>query len=171
MILRLSEIDNDIMMSGETDGARLIEGKECDFRFLTPVKYHLTVRKLKRGLRISGSIDCTLMLSCSRCLEEFPFVVTAEMDIELEPKDLLPGAHEMELRKEDMDVEYFEKDEIDLEPLIYEEILLSIPMMPLCRDECGGICEVCGKNRNTEECTCERPSGTLLGEKLKKLLQ
>lgn len=171
MIIRLSEIDNEVTIRGDMDGSRFVNQGLSDFRFVTPVAYHMTVKKIDKSVRIRGSIDCTLMLSCSRCLDLYEFPVSTEVDMELEPVSMVPDAHELELRKEEMDVTYFEGDEIDLEPLVYEEILLTLPMMPLCKDDCQGICDICGKNRNSEVCACRRGSQTLLGEKLQTFLK
>jgi len=44
---------------------------------------------------------------------------------------------------------------IDLQPFIYDQVVLAIPMQPLCRPECAGLCPVCGSNRNEVSCTCE----------------
>jgi len=69
-----------------------------------------------------------------------------------------------------MDVYYFEGDEIDLDPFIYEEVLLDMPSRPVCSEDCKGLCGICGKNRNFEACDCHETSRTLLGEKLKSFL-
>lgn len=171
MIIRLSEIDNEVTMRGEMDGSCFVNQGLSDFRFVTPVAYDITARKIDKSIRIRGSIDSTLMLSCSRCLDLYEFPVSTEFDVELEPVSMAPDAHEVELKKEEMDIGYFEGDEIDLQPIIYEEILLVLPMMPLCKDDCQGICDICGKNRNNEVCACRHGSQTLLGEKLQSFLK
>ena len=57
---------------------------------------------------------------------------------------------------DDVDFAPFEGDEIDLGELFREQILLAIPMTPLCREECKGLCPVCGADLNAGECSCER---------------
>jgi uncharacterized protein len=170
MILRLSEIDNEVRVRGELGAEKLPRSESGEYRFATPVTYDVTVKKVEGGARVLGSLDCILAVVCSRCLEEFSFPVAAQLDIELEPKSLMPEANELELSKNEMDVDYFEGDEIDLTSLFHEEILLNIPMMPLCREDCLGLCGICGKNKNSEECRCAEAPGTVLGEKLKSFL-
>jgi uncharacterized protein len=46
---------------------------------------------------------------------------------------------------------------IDLGPLVHEAILGELPMAPLCRDDCQGLCASCGVNRNEEQCSCVAP--------------
>ena len=97
-------------------------------------------------------------------------MITMDMDIKLTPKTEIPQASEFELKDEDMDVYYYEGDEIDLDPFIYEEVLLDMPSRPICSEDCQGLCGVCGKNKNLESCNCSETSRTLLGEKLKSFL-
>jgi len=93
-----------------------------------------------------------------------------DMDIRLVPKTEIPQAPEFELKDEDMNVYYYEGDEIDLDPFIYEEVLLDMPFRPICSVDCKGLCGICGKNKNIEICNCNETSRTLLGEKLKSFL-
>jgi uncharacterized protein len=83
---------------------------------------------------------------------------------------VMSGATEIELKAQDMEVDYFNGEEIDIDQIVWEEILLNIPIQFLCGEQCKGICEVCGKNRNYEECSCEKNVSTLLGEKLRAFL-
>ena len=57
------------------------------------------------------------------------------------------------------DVVSFERGTIDLSHPLRDEILLAVPMGPVCRPDCAGICPTCGRNRNVTPCDCERPAG------------
>ncbi|MCK5427573.1 MAG: DUF177 domain-containing protein, partial [Thermodesulfovibrionia bacterium] len=61
---------------------------------------------------------------------------------------------EHELTGNDLNVGFYEDDEIDMKGLLREQILLAVPMKPLCKTECSGICPQCGKNLNTASCKC-----------------
>ena len=67
---------------------------------------------------------------------------------------------------EDMDVEYYEEETIDLDPIILEQIVLQIPMRVVCRETCRGLCPQCGTNLNISSCTC---SGRMIDERLSVL--
>ena len=56
----------------------------------------------------------------------------------------------------DLETSYYSEDQIDLNELMREQFYLALPMKPLCRDECKGLCAVCGKNLNRETCDCKR---------------
>ncbi len=135
----------------------------------SPVLFEL-VTKQDDSVRITGPVKSTVTLTCSRCLEEFTCSFDTHLDIELAPKGLLPHSTEVELRADDLDIYYYEGDEIDLNPLIYDEVLLNLPTRPLCREDCAGLCPTCGKNRNIESCSCNQTVNTILGEKLKNFL-
>ena len=169
MFVRLSEIEDGAVLEGNIDGSRLKRREDEDFDFVTPIRYELIVKKLENGVRLEGSLVCSLSLKCGRCLEEFVYPVRAVLDVELVRKEPVLGA-ELELTADEMDVYYFEGDEVDLDPIVYEEVLLDMPMQPLCKGECRGLCDVCGINRNMGECQCGKVSTTLLEEKLKSFL-
>ncbi len=169
MIIRLSEIEDGAVLKGQVDCSQFKGTGDAGFDFPTPVDYELAVRKFENGARVEGPIACTLSLVCGRCLEDFPFRIQTSLDVELVRKVPVSDS-ELELTDADMDVYYFEGDEIDLASLVYEEVLLNIPMKPLCREDCKGLCDLCGKNRNIEACGCDKVSHTLLEEKLKGFL-
>ena len=59
-----------------------------------------------------------------------------------------------ELSRNDLDVSYFDGDTLDVSPIAEERVQMSIPMKPLCREDCLGLCPRCGKDRNVAPCDC-----------------
>lgn len=109
-------------------------------------------------VEVSGGFEGTVSLVCSRCLEPFPFRVAPELAVRLLPKPSL-RAEEVELSGDDLEVDFYDGDLLDLAALLRAETLLALPMKPLCREECRGLCPVCGGNRNQVPCACEvRPA-------------
>jgi uncharacterized protein len=62
---------------------------------------------------------------------------------------------EQELAQEELDLSYYDNDEIDIQALIKEQVLLSVPMKPVCSENCKGICVTCGKDLNAGLCECK----------------
>ena len=62
---------------------------------------------------------------------------------------------EAEIGEEDLGVSFYRDDEIDLGEVMREQFYLAVPMKPLCREDCRGLCPVCGINRNRETCSCQ----------------
>jgi uncharacterized protein len=169
MVIRLSEIEDSAVLKGKIDSSQLPGTKDEEFSFLTPVDYDIVVRKFENSVRLEGSVGCSLSLICGRCLDAFPFRIETFLDVGLIKKAPVPET-ELELAEEDLEVYYYEDDDVDINPLVYEEILLNMPIKPLCREDCRGLCAVCGKNNNIEECHCNKVSSMLLGEKLNAFL-
>ena len=170
MLIRLSEIEDTQLLKGEMDIERFRQLGDTDLKLLKPVAYELTVAKFDDTVTIGGPVNVAAKLECGRCLEEFDIELALAMSIKLVPRTKLPDSPEMELHGEDLDVYYYEGDEIDLDPFVYEEVVLNMPVRPLCSEACKGICPQCGKNRNTEKCDCPEVPLNLLGEKLKSFL-
>src|SRR6266508_969069 len=105
---------------------------------------------------VHGRLGATVPLTCGRCLEPFSARVDAAVDVRLMPRP--SGADSVELGADDLDVDFYANDELDLARLVENETTLALPMKPLCRPDCRGLCAVCGANRNLVACTCaQRP--------------
>ncbi len=63
---------------------------------------------------------------------------------------------EGELKDEDLAVSFYQDDKIDVGLLIREQVYLALPMKPICRDDCQGLCSGCGTNLNSSSCNCAR---------------
>ena len=104
---------------------------------------------------LKGQVSACLRLACGRCLESYPFTLDVSFRHTLRPlQKEMRGVREVELVREDLEYGCYEGDTIELDRLIEEHVLLGLPMKPLCRDDCKGICSRCGANRNEGSCTC-----------------
>jgi len=102
---------------------------------------------------LRGQLRGALVTACSRCLE--PATVPLDLPIVVSYEEVDEGDEEAAADDEDGDVRSFTGSEIDLGPELRDEILLAVPIGPLCRSDCAGICSVCGGNRNATPCDCE----------------
>lgn len=171
MIIKLYDIEEAISVKGKLDGSRFKRPEDSALTFLDPIEYELTVTKSGDDVWVRGPVRARLSTTCDRCLEDYAFSVESEMEIELAPKEKAPDAPDVELRSEEMDLYYFDGEEFDLDPYVFEEVMLNIPIKALCSESCKGLCPVCGKNLNLGECQCEKTATGVLAEKLKPLLK
>ena len=106
---------------------------------------------------VDGSVHFTADFTCSRCLEPYPFANTSNFHVRFRPRPAAtPENEEVEITEaEELDVEFYTEREIPLRDLALEQVQLSIPMKPLCDENCLGLCPNCGANRNRETCRCE----------------
>jgi len=126
-----------------------------DFRVVAPVVFRTEVRRDGRKFQLVGQLATTLEVLCSRCLEPFSFPVDVSFDLMFLPEATVSADDEKEVGAEDVGVSFYKDDEIDLADVMREQFYLALPMKPLCRDDCQGLCPVCGTNRNTGTCTCK----------------
>ena len=124
------------------------------YTVVSPVSLVFDVHKDKDKFHLVGRVKGTLGLPCSRCLEPFTIDVDAPFDLRYQPHAEHHGPGEREVEADDMDTAYYENDEIDLGQLIGEQFYLSLPMKPLCKDDCKGLCSNCGTNLNKATCDC-----------------
>jgi uncharacterized protein len=101
---------------------------------------------------VHGRVGATVPQTCSRCLESFPARVDAPVDVRLVPRPAT--ADTLELGADDLDVDFYENDLLDLDRVVETETTLALPMKPLCRADCRGLCPACGGNRNLVQCSC-----------------
>jgi uncharacterized protein len=73
------------------------------------------------------------------------------------PVDELREEEHHEVAADELDMDFYTGDELDIQTLINEQIVLALPMKPLCREECRGLCPECGTNFNIASCEC-RPA-------------
>jgi uncharacterized protein len=171
MIIKLYDLQETVSVKGSLDGARLRRPEDSDIAFLSPIEYEITIQKAGDNVWLRGPVRAKLSLACARCLEEFAFSVASRLDIELLPRQKAPAGAEVELKTDEMNVHYFEGEEIDIDPYVFEEVMLNIPVKALCSEGCKGICPVCGKNLNVEECRCEMTGAMAMREKLRAFLK
>jgi DUF177 domain-containing protein len=106
---------------------------------------------------VEGAAKFAADLTCSRCVEPYPFASSSAFNLRFEPRPKAPQDEEgeIEIPPDELDVEFYGDRSIPLRELALEQIQLSIPMKPLCDDNCLGLCPQCGANRNRESCACE----------------
>jgi uncharacterized protein len=126
-------------------------------KWVTPVACHVRVHKVAQIIEVSGSTEVTVRMQCSRCLGEQPFELNVDFHqsfVEQLPQVTDDEEGEIELSAEEMGLELFDGESIDLRDEIQQQIVLALPIRPLCAEECKGLCSVCGANLNTSECSC-----------------
>jgi uncharacterized protein len=141
----------------EKDGAWfrgfLPEAEPFDFA-LQRIDVACSVRRLKETVFIEGGVTASAEAPCCRCLETARMPLQAAFKYTFSPAPSEP-MEEVELNAEDLELAYYEEDTIDLDRVIFEQIMLQMPIKPLCRETCKGLCPHCGINLNLACCHCE----------------
>ena len=113
--------------------------------------------RLNEEVFLTGRVDTVLSLNCSRCLEHFSHPVQNKLKSHFVPRDNeVTSAGEVELHAADIDTEFYENGRVDLTQSVRDGILLAVPVIFLCREDCNGLCSRCGVNLNQGSCSCAR---------------
>ena len=142
-----------------TPFARTFQPEEVDadldtYRVASPVELAFDIHKDKDKFRLVGRVRTELELTCSRCVEPYRFPVDVEFDQRYLPAAEASVKADTEVEDDDLETSYYENEQIDLNELMREQFYLALPMKPLCRDDCKGLCAQCGTNLNTGTCDC-----------------
>lgn len=132
-----------------------------------PITLKLNVYKAGSKVIIKGIIQTLVELECSRCLEEFFCHIDEDFTITFLPESERPKDPDLELDSRDLDISFYDGETIDLTKLVKEQIILSVPMNPVCRVNCRGLCPECGENLNEKRCACSSMRGDMRWSKLK----
>lgn len=136
--------------------------------FQNPVTVELTVTKSQSQLICRGKIEAPVVLECSRCLNEYRQSLSPDIAFVVD----LGGTQDQEKSEEEG---YFLADpasaHFEIDQLVRETVLLSLPLKPLCSEGCQGLCPVCGTDLNKSRCGCKRENLDPRWDQLKNLLK
>jgi uncharacterized protein len=155
MLLDLSRIRSGIEHVARTYAPDALARADDDYALAGPVQLDCAVRKDGPRFRLVGRVTGELELACSRCLEPYRVPVSTPFDLLFVPHCENAGEEEQEIEEDDLGTAYYRDETIDLGQLIREQFSLSLPMKPLCREDCRGLCPQCGANLNFSACGCD----------------
>lgn len=150
MQIRVSEIPD--------EGLRLIDPAGIGAVYPDPAwtldAVDLLVERQGEKVSIAGRFEATAQLACGRCLDAIVARVEPGVDLQIMPP---PSGRQgqVELGRDDLEVDFYRGGVLDIGELLRSETDLVLPMKPLCRPDCRGLCPVCGGNKNVTECRCE----------------
>lgn len=156
MLINLSDVLSEQHKPISTDSVlemSEISLKSGTFSIVEKQPVHLEVTHVKeQKLLIEGRTSLKTLVPCDRCLED----VIVDLDLEFSKMADLGDA---DTEKTELDeTNYIDGYYLDVDQLLYNEILIGWPMKVLCCEDCKGICNVCGRNLNQGACDCEDTS-------------
>lgn len=121
---------------------------------LSAVEWNGAISFVDPWFYLKGALSYEQQLACDRCLKERTETVASPLELLILTYEEKPEAEEQELQEKDMSVLHLEGEVLDTSEIFMEQLQLNIPMKPLCRPDCAGLCPVCGADRNEEPCAC-----------------
>lgn len=119
-------------------------------------------------IRVSGHVNVRMEADCDRCLEPARFSIDSDFTLYYRPVDEGYG-DEKEIDAGEAEMGFYEGEGVELNDVLCEFVLLTLPMQRVCKEDCKGICPVCGQNRNQKECQCQPVAVDTRWEALKAL--
>lgn len=126
---------------------------------LSPIHWRGEVTFADPGYLLRADVDYEQTLACNRCLKPISEPTGSEIDLMIVVERRRPEAGEQELDERDLNVWTVEEELVELDPILLEQLQLNVPMKPLCRPDCKGLCPSCGADWNEGPCTCAEKPG------------
>jgi uncharacterized protein len=122
---------------------------------LGPVEGDVRLQRTNQGVLASGTCDVTVRLDCARCLEPFDLPLHLPFaEVYLPTIDVVTGHPLPQIGPDEQAFPIDAHHQLNLSEAIRQQIVLALPMQPLCRADCAGLCPICGGNRNLRPCDC-----------------
>ncbi len=168
MFIDINEIEREgIAFDRELDLSG-IAGASPDLLRVKSARLSGRAEREERGVILTARLEAKVELACSRCTEPFDSDLAVRFVLTLVPDaaEFAPG--EARIDDEDASLFYTREGKADLVQIASEQIYLNLPLKPVCRKGCKGLCPQCGTNRNVTECGC---TGESIDPRLAPLLQ
>jgi len=118
------------------------------------IEEHRGGKNRVEDIRIVGRFSVSIEAQCARCLDPVPGNFAGDFDLLYRPLGIDSGKDEVSISQAETEISYYTGDGIGLEEVLKEQILLAVPVKAVCRESCKGYCPHCGKNLNSEQCSC-----------------
>ena len=143
------------------------------YRFGHPFKVQTHLDKGHENVFMTGRFEGDVEARCVRCLKYFSLRISDSFRLTLMPRTDVPAERgeegEHELEADDVDLAYYDLEQVDLGRVVAEQVLLLLDLYPHCKPDCRGLCPTCGVDRNESACSCESPHGDTRWSALKKI--
>jgi uncharacterized protein len=135
-----------------------------DIELARPARGSFTVTNTGRLLVLRGAMNAEVRLACARCLEPLVVKIEATLSEEFSARPAAESREEGTIDVEEPERAALHENLLDLSELVRQNIIVNLPIRPLCREDCAGICPHCGDVLNAGPCGCppEEPLGPLV---------
>lgn len=159
-----------MMQTVDLDDADELDLEDESVRLAKPLTGHLRMRRTNQGILVDGPVEALVELTCGRCLEPFTQSISLSLEEQFYPTiDVVTGISLPDIENE-LVFPIDQNHQLDLREAIRQNLLLALPMQPICKEDCAGLCPQCGKNLNEGPCSCKPPIDerlNVLGDLLK----
>jgi uncharacterized protein len=112
-------------------------------------------REIVPDIRLRGKYEGRFETPCARCLEPVGQTLKGQFDLLFRPLGVDQGSSDHAISTSETEIGYYQESGLALEDVLREQVILSLPARMLCRQDCKGLCPRCGRDLNSESCTCD----------------
>ncbi|NMO96489.1 YceD family protein [Paenibacillus lemnae] len=147
---KLTTSDQPLQFHQTVDVSQVLKGRK-DIIEAEPLLADLTARpSIDGSVHVSGRLQGNLVMQCSRCLNPAADHVDIPFHEVFQPVENLENVQD-----ENDDITYVQGESVDLTDYVKETLLLYLPLAPVCREDCSGLCPKCGRDLNEGSCDCD----------------
>jgi len=121
--------------------------------WVDPVRGELEVQRTGERVSVRGTVAGIARLECFRCLGAFEMPIRAALEVFAEKAGTGRASDEKQLERDEY-MRFHDGRQIDLADAAREALLLELPMVHRCREDCLGLCPRCGADLNAGPCGC-----------------
>lgn len=155
MKIRLIDIPKEGLELRYDEDPKNLYPSDKTIQFDGVIAIHMRIGKTGDTINIDGGINASITVGCGRCLKVFPYPINTDFYLEYYPLNDVQRGEVYRIKKEDLETDYYTGDSILLDEIAREQITLSIPMTPLCSQDCKGLCINCGEDLNIGSHDCK----------------
>lgn len=156
MLVELASLERQGGKFAHNYGPSELEFNDERVGLASPPRVAGRIQRSDSKVTVSGEITAELQLDCDRCLKTLTIPVSAVFNVEYVTPEVYQASQAAELLDEDLSLSIFDGEVVDIDELVREQLLLSLPAQVLCREDCKGLCAVCGGDRNLTDCACQQ---------------
>lgn len=136
-------------------------GQRDEAHFNKPIRFILRLQKTGQLVEVDGQLTADVVLCCGHCLQTFEKQLAADFaftftpyvaDDQATPEDDI----EIELDTDELGLVFYKDESLDLLQPLQDQLMMTLPISPTCKDDCRGLCRECGCNLNEVSCNCTK---------------
>lgn len=162
MFIRLSDLElRRVEFSESYAPGTIVLGEDIEQKSALTASGHAELIEENHGgklvvkdIRVVGEFATQVELKCARCLEPVTADLASKFDLLYRPLKAGNTGDEVSISEADTEVSFYQGEGLELEEVVKEQVLLGIPLKPLCQEDCQGLCAQCGQNLNVAACDC-----------------
>lgn len=133
-----------------------IQEFKMDYKIVEPLHGKVFVQPVDEGVLVRGDLKGVVSVPCNRCAEDATVTINTDFS---EYEEIPPEPNSKDEGQKGCIVYQMHAPMLNLAEVGWEQFMLSLPVQPLCKDDCKGLCPECGANLNLDECSCKSETG------------